>query len=307
MILAKKLTSLRSLYFPHLFAGIILLLTSCSTKPSIEKLKADIINELSQREGEFAIAYKDLTTGEELLINENEAFHAASTMKTPVMIEIFKQANEGKLSLDDSILVKNTFKSIVDSSSYQLDPQEDSDQTLYNKVGSKKTLGDLVYDMIIVSSNLATNIVIEVADAKKVTGTMRNLGAKDIQVLRGVEDQKAYEAGLSNSTTAYDLMMIYEKLAQRKAVSPEADNQMMDILLDQELHKTIARNLPKDVKVAHKSGWITGSEHDAGIVILPDGRRYVIVLLSRNLKDVEAGVSTLARVSELIYQYTSER
>ncbi len=287
--------------------GIACVFSSCSPKPSIDQLKENIALNLSKQHGEFAVAYKNLATGEELLINEREVFHAASTMKTPVMIQIFKLVERGNLSLEDSIVIKNEFKSIVDSTIYQLNPEDDSERVLYTRIGSKRTLGELVYDMIIVSSNLATNILVELADAKKTTMTMRAMGAKDIQVLRGVEDQKAYEAGLSNTTTALDLMLIYEKIAMGKAVSQDADAQMIDILLDQELHKIIARDLPEDVKVAHKSGWITGSEHDAGIVVLPNGKRYILVLLSKNMKDTEAGVSMLAHVSKLIYQYSIQQ
>ncbi len=298
-------------YHPHLIIPIFLimaivtLVSSCSAKPPIDKLKEDITRELANAEGDFAIAFKDLSTGETLLINEKEVFHAASTMKTPVMIEIFKQAARGKISLSDSIVIKNEFKSIVDSSLYSLNPDDDSELELYNQLGSKKTLADLVYDMIIVSSNLATNIVIEYADAKKVTQTMHELGAPYIQVLRGVEDQKAYDSGLSNTTTAYDLMVIFEKLANGEAVNQEADKQMIEILLNQHFNEIIPAKLPKVVKVAHKTGSITGVQHDSGIVMLQDGRKYVLVTLSKNLKDIDAGVETMANISAQIYQYVA--
>ncbi|HEY5691639.1 MAG TPA: serine hydrolase, partial [Cyclobacteriaceae bacterium] len=195
MILINKLKRIR--YASSLlFLGIIWLFFSCSQKPTLEGLKENIIKELFQAEGNFALAFKDLNTGKTLFINEKEVFHAASTMKTPVMIEVFKQVAAGKISLDDSVTIVNEFKSIVDSTLYSLTPESDSEQDLYTKMGTKKRLGDLVYDMIIISSNLATNIIIELVDAKKVTQSMRDLGATDIMVLRGVEDQKAYEAGL---------------------------------------------------------------------------------------------------------------
>lgn len=285
--------------------GIIWLFSSCTPKPTLDKLKRDVINTLSESEGDFAIAFKDITTGETLFINEKEVFHAASTMKTPVMIEVYKQAAEGKFSLSDSVEVKNEFKSIVDSSLYSLDINDDSEFELYNQVGTRKPLSDIVYDMIISSSNLATNIVIELVDAKKVTQTMRNLGAPDLLVLRGVEDQKAFEAGLSNTTTAYDLMVIFEKLANGEAVNPDADQQMINILLDQKFNEIIPAQLPKEVKVAHKTGNITGVQHDSALVILPDGKKYVLVILSKNLKEEDAGVATMAKASALIYNYVT--
>jgi beta-lactamase class A len=242
-----------------------------------------------------------------ILINEQEKYHAASTMKTPVMIEVFKQAAEGKFSLNDSFVIKNEFKSIADSSLFSLSPEDDSDKELYKHLGEKRTLSALVYDMIIVSSNLATNMVIELVNAKNVTQTMRALGARSIQVLRGVEDSKAYQKGLSNTTTAHDLMVIFEKIAGGETVSAEASQAMIEILLDQRFNDIIPARLPKDVKVAHKTGDITGVRHDSGIVFLPDGRKYVLVLLSKNLEKTEAGIAAMAEVSEMIYQYVTSK
>lgn len=287
--------------FTLLFACIALV----SCKSDLKQLEEKIQAQLKTQQGTFAVAFKDLSTGQTLLINEHESFHAASTMKTPVMIEVFKQAAEGRWKLSDSVKVINEFKSIVDGSPYSLSPDDDSEQNLYTLVGKKRTVYDLVYDMIIVSSNLATNIVIDYVDAQKVTQTMRDLGAPDIQVLRGVEDQKAYEQGLNNTTTAYDLLVIFEKLATGRAVSPEASEQMVNILLDQRFNDMIPAKLPKEVKVAHKTGFITGVHHDSGIVKLPDGRKYVLVLLSKNMTDMEAGTDSLAEVSKLIYDFVT--
>lgn len=280
-----------------------LLTFGCSSEQQPSDLKKQIEEKFSTGEGVFAMAFKDLRTGEEILINARESFHAASTMKTPVLIELYKQAAAGKFSLEDSILVKNEFYSIVDSSLYSLSVDDDSESELYSVLGSKRTIADLAYGMIIVSSNLATNLVIDLVDAKKVTQSMRELGAPDIQVLRGVEDIKAYELGMSNSTTAYDLLAIYEKLALGEVVSPAASDAMIEILLDQKFNDIIPAQLPDDVKVAHKTGSITGVHHDSGIVFLPDGRKYVLVLLSKELKDFEAGTGLLANVSKMVYDY----
>lgn len=291
--------------------GLILLLTcslwSCQTESSLAKLEKNIRETFAGEEGTFALAWKDLQTGDRLLINEKDLFHAASTMKTPVMIEVYKQAAIGRFSLQDSITVKNEFFSIVDSSRYQLNPNDDSEKTLYTQLGTRRSIADLVYDMIIVSSNLATNIIIELVDAQRVTESMRALGAGDIQVLRGVEDIKAYEQGLSNRTTAYDLMLIYEKLARGEVVSPEASREMVDILHDQRFNEIIPALLPGEVRVAHKTGVISGLHHDSGIVYLPDGRSYVLVLLSRDMVDFDAGTAMLARVSKMIYDYLQEK
>lgn len=284
------------LFFPFLVN------CGCS-KPNLSSLKKDIEALLLETQGDFAVAFKDLTTNEEILIRADESFHAASTMKTPVMMEVFKQASLGKFSLYDTIIIKNEFKSIVDGSEYSLTPEEDSEVDLYNQPGTYKTIYDLMYDMIVVSSNLATNIIIELVDPKMITQSMHELGAKNILVLRGVEDLKAYELGLNNTTTAKDLMLIYESLATESFASKEDTNKMISILSNQKFNDIIPARLPENLKIAHKTGSITGVQHDSGIIFLPDNRMYVLVLLSRNVLDMDAARDMMATVSELIYKY----
>ncbi|MFN8347297.1 MAG: serine hydrolase [Spirosomataceae bacterium] len=280
-----------------------LALTALAQKPSLENLKDSIVRKLKTVEGDFGIAFKNLQTGQTLFFNEKENFHAASTMKTPVMIEVFKQAKAGKFKLTDSILVKNEFKSIVDGSPFSLNIGDDSADGMYQKIGTKMTIYDLTYQMIIVSSNLATNILIDLVDARNANATMRQMGAQDIQVLRGVEDTKAFQQNLNNSVTAFDLMLIFEKIAQKKAVDKKASMAMTQILFDQKFNEIIPGRLPKEVKVAHKTGSITGVQHDSGIVFLPDGRQYVLVVLSKKLTNAKAGIKVLAEVSEMIYNF----
>lgn len=286
-----------------------LLLSFCSTPPEepLADLESQIRNEFSRSPGTFAVAFRDLQdTSRTLLINDTVTFHAASTMKTPVMIEVFKQAEQGHFDLDDSLVVKNTFYSIVDSSEYSMDIGEDSEEKLYGQIGQKAAIRDLVVDMITYSSNLATNIVIDLVDAKKVTQTMRDLGAPHIDVLRGVEDIKAYRQGLSNTTTAYDLMVIFEKLGRGEAVNSEASEAMIDILLDQHFNDVIPAQLPDDVRVAHKTGWITQVRHDSGLVMLPDGRKYALVLLSKDWESDEKATEVMANVSRMVYEYMTD-
>lgn len=276
-------------------------LSNSPTTP--EQLKEQIKAEFAKQKGTFALAFKNLKTGEEILINEKISFHAASTMKTPVLIEAYKQAAVGKFKITDSILIKNEFKSIVDGSSFSLNSGDDSDPVLYTKAGTKLPIYDLLYLMIIKSSNLATNIIIDLVGAQNVNKTMRDMGANDIQVLRGVEDSKAFQKGMNNTTTAYDQMLIFNDMAKGKIVNKPSSDAMIKILLDQAFNDKIPAKLPKDVKVAHKTGWIKGINHDAGIVYLPDGRKYVLVLLSKEMTDDKAGIAAMANVSEMVYDY----
>jgi beta-lactamase class A len=224
-------------------------------------------------------------------------------MKTPVLIETFRQAAAGKFKITDSILIKNEFKSIVDGSLFKLDETDDSEYDLYTKLNSKLPLYDVLHRMITRSSNLATNLVIDLVGAKNANATMRSLGANDIQVLRGVEDSKAFQKGLNNTTTAYDLMVIMDALATGKAVNQSSSEQMIKILMDQKLRDKIPKKLPPEVKVASKTGSITAVSHDSGIVFLPDGRKYVLVLLSRGVQNLDDVNNTLANISRLFYEY----
>jgi len=299
----KTNSSVKSVMVLLLFCGV-----ACQPKiTEKEALKAKVSNQIDSIVGDVAVAFLNLSNPEDkLYINEEEEFHAASTMKVPVMIELFKQKEAGKINLNDSILLINEFKSIVDGSPYSMDIGDDSDDVIYGKINTKVTLKDLMYSMITVSSNLATNVLIELVDAKKVTATMRNLGADKIEVLRGVEDQKAYDLGLSNATTAKDLLIIMKAIATNSAGSEADCTEMVRILKDQQFNDIIPHNLPKDVAVAHKTGSITGVHHDAGIVYLPDGNSYVLVLLSKNLTDFDKGTAQLADISKTFYDYMTK-
>ena len=294
------------LFLASLISGIAI---GCSehVPKTAAGLQEEVEAELNSLKGDFGVAFKTLDdSGETVLINERDMFHAASTMKTPVMIELFKQAEIGQFSLDDSIEVKNEFRSIVDSSGYQMDISEDSEGELYKQIDQKRTIRKLISDMITMSSNLATNILIEKVGARNVTQTMRSYGADSIKVLRGVEDIKAYERGLSNRTTALDESIIYERLGRGQAVNKEASEEMIKILKRQKFNDMIPAHLPNNVEVAHKTGWITGVHHDSGLIILPDGRKYVLVLLSKNAPNREQVISTFADISNLIYKFVTQ-
>ena len=285
------------------YAGLIFIFSCHQPKISIEDLKEQIGEKIRLQPGNFAVAMEDLQTGATLLIHDHDLFHAASTMKTPVMIELYRQADEGKLSLSDSVLLKNEFRSIVDSSVYALNPADDSDTSLYHHLGEKRRIGNLIYLMITRSSNLSTNLLVQLAGAKNVTATMDHLGAGEIKVLRGVEDAKAYEKGLNNTITAYGLMKMFEKMVKEETASGPATKDMIRILEDQTFNEIIPARLPHDVKVAHKTGWFKGVNHDSGIVFLPGGKKYVLVLLSKNIPNDPDAVRTMAEISEMIYKY----
>lgn len=270
------------------------------------ELIAKIESELQSVEGTFAIAVINCEDeNNSFNINGDTIFHAASTMKTPVMIEVFKKISENKFQLNDSVLLENKFTSIVDGSEFSLSIDDDSGEKFYSALGKNVSIYDLLFEMITVSSNLATNVLIEIVSAKDVMQTLNELGISGVNVLRGVEDLKAFDLGMNNSVTANGLAKMYQLLAERKVISAEASDKMIEILLQQKFKELIPNHLPADVKVAHKTGSITGVEHDSGIVFLPNGKKYVIVFLSKNLKKVNAGRKLGAKISKIVYDYLS--
>ena len=255
---------------------------------------------ISASGAEVAVAYRTLDGSRELLIDPVRPFHAACTMKVPVMIELFRQAHEGRLSLDDRLPVRNEFHSLADGSTFSLSVGDDSDAEVYAAVGQTLTLRQLCEAMITVSSNFAANLLIERLGVANIQRTVKALGGDGMQVLRGVEDQKAFDLGLNNTTTALGLLVLLQRLAHGTAVDAQADAAMIDILKRQKFNDAIPAGLPDGTPVAHKTGNITRIHHDAAIVYA--SRPYVLVLLVRGVEDQKKSAVLMAELSRTVYE-----
>src|SRR3954454_23926425 len=178
------------------------------------------IQQLIDSSGAEVGVYVDTLDGAKpIAIGADTSFHAASTMKVPVMIELFRQADAGLLKLDEPLPIKNEFHSIVGGSVYQMDVSDDSDSEVYKAIGKTLSLRQLCEAMITVSSNFAANLLIERVGVDHIRETVTRLGANGMNVLRGVEDQKAFDKGLNNSTTARALATLMDRIATGHAVS----------------------------------------------------------------------------------------
>lgn len=284
-----------------------LLVLLAATPSGTDSLRADLQARIAQVPGaSVAVAYQRLGDAKDsLFLEADRSFHAASTMKVPVMIELFRQADAGKLSLEKPVTLANQFASIVDGSPYSLDAKDDEDASLYERLGQPVPVRELVERMITRSSNLATNTVIALVDPKRVTKTLRSLGARQMTVLRGVEDGKAYKKGLNNSTTARDLAAVMAAIEQGRAASPASTQAMRTILLAQELNQEIPAGLPQGTPVAHKTGQISGVLHDAAIVY-PSGRTpYVLVVLTSGIPDEQVARALIVDVSRRVYAHAT--
>lgn len=262
-------------------------------------LRAQLLDRIAESGAEVAVAVRTVDGSTQLLIDPDKEFHAASTMKVPVMIELWRQAAAGILALDDELTVVNEFRSVLDGSPYSLSAGDDSDSEIYAMVGTRRSLRQLCEAMITVSSNLATNVLVDRLGVDRIRATVAKLGATGMNVRRGVEDTKAYEAGISNTTTARGLLVLFDALARGEAVSPEASREMVEVLASQQFNEAIPAGLPDGTRVAHKTGSITRIHHDAGIVF--GSRPYVLVLLVRGLADHKASAALMADLTRLVH------
>ena len=252
---------------------------------------------------EVGVAFRTMDGKLEWFSRADDVFHAASTMKVPVMIELFHQVREGKLKLDDPLTIKNEFHSLVDGSIYTLDATDDSEADLYKAIGQTRTLGQLCELMITVSSNFATNLLIEKLGVDNIRATVTLLHADGMNMRRGVEDNKAYEKGMNNTTTARGLATLMTAIADGKAVDSESSQQMVAILDRQKFNEAIPAGLPPGTRVAHKTGDITKVHHDAAIVFAK--QPFVLVILVRGIAEDKAAYKLMAAITSDLYNATN--
>jgi beta-lactamase class A len=254
----------------------------------------------------IAVAFYDLETGAEYFLNADEILHPASTFKVHVMMEVFHQADQGLLSLEDCIPIFNSFASIADGTSYSLNVNDDAEQTLYPRIGESETIGEFTRLMIVRSSNLATNILLDKIGTKNVNDFIEALGIKDVVVKRGVEDNAAFLLGMNNSATARGLTQTLKLIAEKEVVSVQASERMIQILLGQEFNESIPALLPTSVEVAHKTGWTGDVYHDTGIVYTEneDRKPYVLSIMTKGFseKQEHEAHQCMASISKLIYE-----
>ena len=264
--------------------------------PEIQSIQKRI----QQSGADVAVAFRTLDGKSQWYFHEDEVFHAASTMKIPVMIELFHQVRENKLTLDDTLPIQNEFRSLVDGSVFTLDPKDDSEFDLYKAIGQTRTLRQLCELMITVSSNFATNLLIDKLGVENIRAIVHALNADGMSVLRGVEDNKAYEKGMNNTTTARGLQVLLEAIAAGRAVDEESSRQMREILERQTFKEDIPAGLPPGTRVAHKTGDLAKIHHDAGIIYAP--RPFVLVVLVRGMADFKESGRIIADITRQIYQ-----
>lgn len=252
----------------------------------------------------ISVAVQDLETGREFFSHADVSMHPASTMKVPVMMEVFRQAAAGLLLLDESLKIFNSFKSIVDGSEFSLEEVDDSDKTLYARISGSESIRELNRLMIIRSSNLATNLLMERVTCARVDAFIKELGIENMTVIRGLEDKKAYRLGMNNAASARSSTQMMKLIAEGRVVSRKVCDEMIEVMFGQEFNESIPAPLPADVKVAHKTGWTGDFFHDTGIVFPPNRKPYAISLFTHGFPedDENQAHGCMAKISEMVYK-----
>jgi len=253
----------------------------------------------------LGIAFYDLQTTIQWAYNGDQYLHAASTMKLAVLLGVFRQVERGELSLEAPVHIRNRFTSIVNQEPFMLDLSNDAEPDVYSHLGRTMTVRELAYWMITKSSNLATNLLVDVVGVRTIQLALDELEIDGIRILRGVEDQAAFEAGLNNEVSANGLLKLLRLIADGKAYSKHASDEMLKILLEQQFRSGIPAGLPKATRVAHKTGNISTVHHDAGIVFVEGRKPYVLVILTQFPAETARGTA-VADVSRDIFNAIAE-
>jgi beta-lactamase class A len=251
----------------------------------------------------IAVALHDSETGLELHYHADRWFHAASTIKVPILLGVFAAIDRGELLPHSRVHVRNRFLSVVGEVPFRVESGRDSNSAVHNAIGKMMRVDELAYHMITTSSNLATNLLLGVIGPASVNETLRQLHVNEgIDLKRGVEDELAFEKRINNMVTANGLLRILVMLADGKAFSPALSRRMMDILHGQEFNQGIPARLPKGARVAHKTGEISTVAHDAGVVYLPKRKPYSLVILTEWDTGTSGRSRMIATISHTIYE-----
>jgi beta-lactamase class A len=255
----------------------------------------------------IAVALHDADTGLELHYKADRWFHAASTIKVPILLGVFAAIDRGDLLPHSRVHVRNRFLSVVEGVPFRVESGRDANSAVHNAIGKMMRVDELAYHMITTSSNLATNLLLGVIGPDSVNRTLKELDVDDgIELKRGVEDELAFDKAINNMVTADGLLRILVLLSEGKAFSPALSRRMMDILHGQEFNQGIPARLPKGARVAHKTGEISTVAHDAGVVYLPKRKPYVLVVLTEWAPEGTGRSRTIATISHTIYEFLTQ-
>src|SRR5687767_3975165 len=240
------------------------------------------VHEISHKAGfdTVAVALYDYETSLRFAVRGDRPFHAASTFKAAVLFGVLKAVEAGQVRLDDRLQVRNRFLSIIDGSPYRIERSRDADSTVHRAIGGSMSIRELSEVMVVRSSNLATNLLLDLIGVDFVRKILDEAGATGVDIKRGVEDRLAHDQGINNEVTAEGLVRFYRLIVDEQFLPSDLRDEALQILSAQEFNSMIPLKLPKGTRVAHKTGEISTHCHDAGIVYAPNRRPYVVAILT---------------------------
>ncbi|SRR5581483_400488 len=250
-----------------------------------------------------AVAVHDYETQREIEHEVDRQFHAASTIKAAVLLAIYKLAEDGRIRLDDTLHVRNRFRSAADGEVFRVASSRDGDAEVHRRIGRSMRVRELARAMIVRSSNLATNVLLDFTGIEPIQRVLNDAKIDGVTLRRSVEDEAAFEKGINNEVTANGVARLFRLLCEGKFLRDEFREQALDVLRAQEFNSMIPAGLPESAKVAHKTGEISTVCHDAGIVFLPDRKPYVIAILTEMPASVEMRQAPVAEISRAIFEY----
>jgi beta-lactamase class A len=249
-----------------------------------------------------SVALPDTENGAELHYNADRWFHGASTIKVAILLAVYGEIDSGRLAPQSRLHVRNRFLSAYDGSPFRVLADRDADSEVHAAIGKTMRVNELALHMIATSSNLATNLLLDLIGLEAVQRTIDRFGLTGLDVKRGVEDEKAFDRDIVNRVTANGLVALLGLIAEERAYSPELSREMLAILHQQEFKKGIPARLPRDVRVAHKTGDISTVAHDAGVVYAPGRKPYVVAILTEWAADAGSRSPTIAALSHAVYE-----
>jgi beta-lactamase class A len=232
-------------------------------------------------------------------IEPDHRHYSASIMKLPILVAAHRRAERGEVDLDRMVPVHDDLDSVVPGVRFRVDPGEDSDPETWAALGHDVRLRSLVERMVTVSGNLATNLVLEHVGLTEVAAVLADAGCSErTQVVRGIEDYAARDAGTDNLVTADDLSLLMVALAEGRLAGASATDACEQTLLAQTYRDGIPAGLPGDLVVSNKTGWIDGVNHDVALVRapgLPPVGLTVLVTAPGTPAEREAGIARITR------------
>jgi len=243
-------------------------------------------------DGILGLALKDLKTGKTFLINEREVFPQASSIKIAILLEAFKQAEEGRLQLDEFIALEESRKVAGSGVLYYL-----------GRPSLRLSVHDTAVLMVVLSDNTATNLLIDKVGMEAVNRRLDVLGLAKTRLRRKMMDLKAAAEGRENVSTPIEMMTLLEKLWKGDVLKEPYRKDLLEILTIPK-DSPLRAGVPEGIAVAEKPGELEAVRCDSGIVQLT-GRPYVICVMTTYLKRDADGNQAIARISRLAYEHFS--